>query len=81
MPWQYATFNKADADAIRAIGTPLAEFVVDIQATLDEYAKAETALAGFDLPDPITIAIAIDPTIGEYKTYHVKQCNSYQLSQ
>jgi len=69
--WQYATFNKADADAIRAIGTPLAEFVVDIQATLDEYAKAETALAGFDLPDPITIAIAIDPTIGEYKTYHV----------
>ncbi len=69
--WKYATFNKAESDDIRQIGTPLAEFVVDIQATLDEYAKAESGLAGFDLPDPITVAIAIDPSIGEFKQYHV----------
>lgn len=69
--WKYATFDKASADDIRNIGTPLAEFVVDIQATLDEYAKAETELAGFDLPDPITMAIAIDPSIAEFKRYHV----------
>lgn len=69
--WKYATFDKAQADEIRNIGTPLAEFVVDIQATLTEYAKAESGLAGFDLPDPITVAIAIDPIIAEFKKYHV----------
>lgn len=69
--WKYATFNQEQADDIRQIGTPLAEFVVDIQATLNDYAKDESALAGFDLPDPITMAIAIDPTMAEFKRYHV----------
>ena len=69
--WKYATFDQEQADDIRRIGTPLAEFVIDIQATLNEYAKDESALAGFDLPDPITMAIAIDPTIAETKLYHV----------
>lgn len=69
--WKYATFNQEDADNIRNIGTPLAKFAVDIQATLNEYAKDESDLAGFDLPDPITMAIAIDPTIADYKQYHV----------
>lgn len=71
MSVKYATFNQSQANEIRNIGTPLAEFVVDIQATLTEYAKAETDLAGFDLPDPITVAISIDPTIGEFKKYYV----------
>lgn len=69
--WKYATFGQAESDTIRNIGTPLAEFVVDIQATLNEYAKAESQLAGFDLPDPITVAIAIDPSIAEFKKYRV----------
>ncbi len=69
--WKYATFGQAESDAIRNIRTPLAEFVVDIQATLNEYAKAESQLAGFDLPDPITVAIAIDPSIAEFKRYRV----------
>jgi len=69
--WKYATFNQEEADHIRNIGTPLAEFAVDIQATLTEYAKDESRLAGFDLPDPITMAIAIDPTLADYQTYHV----------
>lgn len=69
--WKYATFDQQQAQAIRQIGTPLAQFVIDIQATLNKYAKAESALAGFDLPDPITMAIAIDPDIAETKRYHV----------
>ncbi len=69
--WRYATFDAAQADDIRSIGTELASFVVDIQATLTEYAQAETGLAGFDLPDPITMAAAIDPKVIDYQRYRV----------
>ena len=31
----------------------------------------ENALPGFDLPDPITMAAAIDPSIAEYRDYRV----------
>ena len=69
--WQYATFDADQADEIRRIGTPLAEFVIDIQATLTDFAIRENALAGFDLPDPITMAAVIDPAVCEYERYRV----------
>lgn len=69
--WQYATFDADQADEIRRIGTPLAEFVIDIQQTLTEFSMRENALAGFDLPDPITMAAAIDPSVCRYERYRV----------
>jgi purine nucleosidase len=59
---KYAFVPPVDAERLRAQG-PLGEFAVDIQATLSEFTATETHLDGFDLPDPITVAIAIDPTI------------------
>jgi len=47
--------------AIRALGTDVANFSIDIQATLHNYAYEETRLAGPDFPDPIALAHAIDP--------------------
>jgi len=81
MSVKYATFDQGQSDEIRQIGTPLAEFVVDIQATLTEYAKAESGLAGFDLPDPITVAIAIDPTIAKVNAYRVDVTTGDGLTQ
>ena len=69
--WKYATFDPAQAAEIRAIGSPLAEFVVDIQATLTQYAIDSTQLAGFDLPDPVTMAVAIDPGIATCQDFRV----------
>lgn len=66
-----ATFDDAEAARLRAIGTPYAEFAVDIQSTLDDYAKDTTHLAGFDLPDPIAMAVALDPGIAEIAERHV----------
>jgi purine nucleosidase len=57
----YAVFGPEDSARLRNVGTPLAEFCVDIQAVLDAWAKENTHLAGFDLPDPITMAVALDP--------------------
>ncbi len=69
--WKYATFDARQAAEIRDIGTPLARFVVDIQATLTEFAITENALPGFDLPDPITMAAAIEPGVCDYAKMRV----------
>ncbi len=59
----FAAFDLADAEAIRAVGTGVAKFCVDIQRKLVEYAVTVSGLRGFDLPDPVAMAVAIDPSI------------------
>jgi purine nucleosidase len=69
---KYAVFHPEDIAVLKAIDTPLAHYCVDIQAVLQEYALCETGLAGFDLPDPIAVAIALDPSLVTFcKKYFV----------
>lgn len=58
-----AVVEPALADELRAIGTPVAEFSIDIQRVVAAFCATETKLDGFDLPDPIAIAYAIDPAV------------------
>jgi purine nucleosidase len=60
---EYAVFGPEDSARLRGIGTPLAGFCVDIQRVLDRWARENTRLAGFDLPDPIAMAVALDPSV------------------
>lgn len=60
---KYATFDEAAAADLRTVGR-LGGFSVDIQAVLTQFALTSTGLAGFDLPDPIAMAVALDPSIG-----------------
>ncbi len=59
----YAVFNPEDTRHFEGIGTPLAKFCVDIQATVTQFAMNQSKLAGFDLPDPIAMAIALQPEV------------------
>ncbi|MDE0699803.1 MAG: nucleoside hydrolase [Acidimicrobiaceae bacterium] len=62
-----------DADrheAIKAIGTPLSKFAVDISQVVRRFAM-ENGLAGDDLPDPIAMAHAIDPSVATTQRLHV----------
>ena len=59
----YAVFDPEDRDALRAIDTPLAHFCVDIQRVVGQFVLTTTQLPGFDLPDPIAMAIALDPNV------------------
>ena len=68
--YTYATLNEAEAARLRAIGTPLASFCVDIQAALIKFATESSGLDGFDLPDPIAMAVAIDPSIATESKCH-----------
>jgi purine nucleosidase len=60
---KHAVIEPDDAAALRAVGTPLAEMCVDVQRVLTRFSRDETKLAGFDLPDPIAMAYAIDPAV------------------
>ena len=57
----YAVITPEMQDKLRAAG-PLGSFAVDINVAVDQYCR-ETGLAGYDLPDPIAMAIAIDDSI------------------
>ena len=59
----YAVLDANDAAQLRAIGTPLASFCIDIQASVQAYATNQSQLPGFDLPDPIAVAVALQPEV------------------
>ena len=58
----HAVITDQLAAELRTLGK-LGEFAIDIQKALREFCRTTTKLDGFDLPDPIAMAIAIDPTI------------------
>jgi purine nucleosidase len=58
-----AVMTPDDQRALRSLGTPLATFADRINRTVDEWARTVTGLAGYDLPDPITMAIALRPAL------------------
>ncbi len=69
---KYATFDDAEADRLRRI-SPLGEFCVAIQTHLRKFGMEKLWLAGFDLPDPIAMAVAIDPAVATVvKRLHVE---------
>lgn len=60
---KYAVVSDAQAQVVRGVGTKLAKFAIDIQCVVAEFCANETHIDGFDLPDPIAIAYAIDSKI------------------
>ncbi len=58
----YAVVEPELAAEIREISS-LGAFVVDINRVVAEFCAHDTKLAGFDLPDPIAMAYAINPAV------------------
>ncbi len=59
---KYATFTDEEAEKLRRL-SPLGEFCVSIQRCLRKFGMEQLMLPGFDLPDPIAMAVAIDPRV------------------
>lgn len=59
---QFAVVTPPEAEELRAAG-PLGRFTVDINCEVDRYSREVSGLDGFDLPDPVAMAVAIDPSI------------------
>ena len=58
-----AMLNEAEADALEAVGTPYARFCVAINRFLVDSTAPLIETPGMNLPDPITVAIALDNAI------------------
>ncbi|MBO67500.1 MAG: nucleoside hydrolase [Acidiferrobacteraceae bacterium] len=56
---KYAVFNDAEASELREIGTEKARIAIDIQRVVKQFAREEFGLDGFDLPDPIAMAVLL----------------------
>ena len=60
---KYAVITPEEQTDLIALGTVRGNFVQQINVTVDRFCREITGLAGYDLPDPITMAVALRPTL------------------
>lgn len=65
----HAFFGDDELANFSSINTKLSRFSVEIQKTLYEFATKTSKLPGFDLPDPIAMAVALDNSIARKTIY------------
>jgi purine nucleosidase len=65
-----AVLNESDVAACRQLDTPLARFAIDCNCRAMEAYREQTGESGIALPDPITMAVALDPTIATTSSMH-----------
>jgi len=58
-----AKLHSQDIEHVREIGTNLSQFSIDCNRTAMNAHRIQTGEVGIALPDPVAMAIAIDPTI------------------
>ncbi|MYR46403.1 nucleoside hydrolase [Streptomyces sp. SID5910] len=58
-----AVMTPADQQRLEQLGTPMATFAHRINRTVADWARDVTGLAGYDLPDPVAMAVALKPDL------------------
>lgn len=59
-----------DIEFVRALDSPLAHFTIDCNASAMEANRLQSGDIGISLPDPVAMAIAIDPSICTSSSMH-----------
>lgn len=68
-----AVMTPADQERLIALDSPLAGFTHRINRKVTEWAARVTGLSGYDLPDPVAMAVALRPgLVAERETAHVR---------
>ena len=68
---RYATFTEAEAEELSSI-SELGRFCVMIQRCLSDFGISNPNMVGLDLPDPMAMAVALDPAVATVsKPLHV----------
>ncbi len=68
-----ANLDEADIAKLRRINTPLSHFVVDCNRRSIAANHEQSGEIGIPLPDPVAMAVAIDPTICSRRSSHLVQ--------
>jgi purine nucleosidase len=61
--YKYAMLKEKEIERFKSLNTKYSDFCIDIQKTLIELTHSWYGFYGFDLPDPITMAVAIDNSV------------------
>src|SRR6056300_1489469 len=61
--YKYAMLKDKEIKSLKSLNTPYADFCVDIQKTLIDLTYETYGFYGFDLPHPITMAVALENSI------------------
>jgi purine nucleosidase len=67
-----AVLSEADIARILAFNNPRATFAIECNSYARRALKVQTGEDGICLPDPVTMALAIDPTIGTWSEHYVE---------
>jgi purine nucleosidase len=65
-----AILDAADIATVRALDTPLAHFAIDCNRTALDANRRFFGEDGIGLPDPVAMAVALDPTVVTRKSRH-----------
>jgi len=65
-----ATLSEEEMDRVRDFGTPVARFAIDCNTSALEAAQLQSNEPGLPLPDPVAMAVAIDPEICTRRSRH-----------
>ncbi len=72
--WEHCRFDKAldedDMAMVRAMNTPLAHFTLDCNETAIAAYYTQSGARGLSLPDPIAMAVALEPDIVTESSLH-----------
>jgi purine nucleosidase len=66
-----ANLREADIAHVRSLDTPLANFAIDCNRAAMEANRTQSGEIGIALPDPVAMAIALDPTICTSRSKHL----------
>ena len=65
-----AALNEKDIEEILALQTPVAEFVIRCNSVAAEAYRVQTGEVGISLPDPVAMAIALQPALCPSSSMH-----------
>jgi purine nucleosidase len=65
-----AVLHQADIDCVLALKNPIAEFAIRSNSTAAEASFKQTGQMGISLPDPVSMGIALDPSLCTSSSRH-----------
>jgi purine nucleosidase len=65
-----AVLNPSDIQRVLSFGTPVAKFAVECNSRAREAFLEQTGEQGISLPDPVAMAVALDPSIATSQSEH-----------
>lgn len=82
--WEFCiedyALNEREIARLRALKNPLADFAIDSNETAIEAYFTQTGLHGLSLPDPVAMAVALDPSISRQSKHYVEVETNSELT-